>query len=144
MPTVREWNRLRRATPARLGVGRAGAHYTTASWLQFRADHARATDAVRTEVSADWPRRHRMVEVRSCAASREEFLLKPDLGRRVCPGDIQRLHSGTGSSQAGSLCHILIIVGDGLSSAAVEANAAPLMRGIIAELSEGTTRKSQA
>ena len=34
--------RLKKKTPARLGLGRAGARYRTRSMLRFRADHAAA------------------------------------------------------------------------------------------------------
>ena len=63
------------ATPARLGVGRAGPRYTTAAMLALRADHARAVDAVMTEDPRDWARRnglHRSV-IRE-AATREDYI----------------------------------------------------------------------
>ena len=37
---------LKQKTPARLGLGRAGTRYRTATMLRFRADHAAAQDSV--------------------------------------------------------------------------------------------------
>lgn len=134
-----DFERLRRATPARLQVGRAGAHYTTASWLKFCADHARAVDAVMGEVSRAWPRRNAMREVRSRAVSRQQFLLRPELGRRLCEEDARRLRGarpkpaprrGPARARASAGPTVLLCVGDGLSSAAVESNAGPLMRAL--------------
>lgn len=135
-----DFDRLRRATPARLQVGRAGAHYTTAAWLRFRADHARAVDAVMIEVSRAWPRRHGMREVRSRAASRQQFLLRPELGRRLREEDARRLRGArpkaaghrtvAARAAASARSTVLLCVGDGLSSAAVERNAAPLIRAL--------------
>src|SRR2546430_2381457 len=79
------------ATPARLDVGRAGPRYTTSAMLQFRADHARAVDAVRNEIPKHWAKRHRMMEVASEAASRELYLLHPEAGRRLRASDAAKL-----------------------------------------------------
>lgn len=116
-------------TPARLGVGRAGTRYKTASMLELRADHARAVDAVMTEVGADWPRTNGLAEFHSEAASRDEYLMRPDRGQRIRAADIPRLKKAVGSSSHNSQkASVLIFVGDGLSSAAVEVNAAGLLR----------------
>lgn len=40
-------------TPARLQIGRAGSRYKTQKYLDFRAAHAAANDAVMTEVSSE-------------------------------------------------------------------------------------------
>ncbi len=79
------------ATPARLNIGRAGARYTTASMLKFRADHARAVDAVMTEVSADWPRKNGLPEFHSEVATRDEYLRHPERGRRLRVDEIAKL-----------------------------------------------------
>jgi ethanolamine ammonia-lyase small subunit len=126
---------MRRSTPARLGVGRAGPRYTTAALLRFRADHARAVDAVMTAVSPAWVRRNGLIELRSRARTREEYLLRPELGRRLAPDDarrLARLAAQTRKLRRGSIERpsVLICVGDGLSSAAIERNAAPLCRGL--------------
>jgi len=128
---------MRRATPARLGVGRAGPRYTTAALLQFRADHARAIDAVITEVSPRWVKRSRLLEVRSRAATRQDFLLRPELGRMLIAEDarrLRRLYASSANSRRAEKPSVLLCVGDGLSSTAVEANAAPLVRALSARL----------
>ncbi len=118
-------------TPARLDIGRAGARYKTSAWLKFRADHARAIDAVMTEVSADWPRKNGVVEFHSEAASRDEYLRRPERGRRLLADQIAKLKALNKRSSRGALqSSVLIFVGDGLSSAAVEANAGPLLRAL--------------
>ncbi|HYB90579.1 MAG TPA: ethanolamine ammonia-lyase subunit EutC [Candidatus Binataceae bacterium] len=129
----REFAAMARATPARLGVGRAGPRYTTESMLQFRADHARAVDAVRTEVPAGWAKRNGMIEVRSRALTRETYLLRPELGRLLAPADAARLAQKFRSGRTlarGRKPRAIICVGDGLSSTALEAGAAPLVRAL--------------
>jgi ethanolamine ammonia-lyase small subunit len=120
------------ATPARLNIGRAGARYTTSSMLKFRADHARAVDAVMTEVGADWPRKNGLPEFHSEAATRDEYLRHPERGRRLRADEIAKLKAlnRTSSKKDASKPSVLIFIGDGLSSAAVEANAAPLLRAL--------------
>jgi len=127
---------MRRATPARLGVGRAGPRYTTAAMLSLRADHARAVDAVTTLVARDWPRRNGLLEVHSQALTREDYLRYPERGRRLDAADAARLgrlapHRARSKSAKPS---VLLCVGDGLSSAAVEKNAAPLLRALTRRL----------
>jgi ethanolamine ammonia-lyase small subunit len=125
-------------TPARLDVGRAGARYKTAALLKFRADHARAVDAVMTEVSSDWPRRNGLVELQSEASTRDDFLHRPEHGRRLRADAIAKLkalHKPV-SKKGTSKPSVLIFVGDGLSSAAVEANAGPLMGALKKALEE--------
>lgn len=125
-------------TPARLNVGRAGTRYTTASMLKFRADHARAVDAVMTEVSAEWPRKNGLAEFHSEAATRDEYLHRPERGRRLRADEIAKLRSLNTSSRKkeASKLSILVFVGDGLSSAAVETNAGPLLRALNRALHE--------
>src|SRR5690348_16692988 len=127
------------SNPARLGVGRAGPRYTTESMLRLRADHARAVDAVTTEVSANWAARNGMIELRSEAVSREEYLLRPERGRRLRGEDIAKLRRlNPRAPRAGAdKPSVLIFVGDGLSSTAVEANAAPLLRALTKALRSG-------
>lgn len=111
---------VRAQTPARILTGRCGPAYPTAAWLQLREDHAAAQDAVRAEVDlqrdlgselvATWG----LFEVRTQAANKEQFLLRPDLGRRLLPSACelvqQRCPRGV---------DVQIVLGDGLSAAAL-------------------------
>src|SRR5271167_4022218 len=78
-------------TPARLLVGRAGSSYRTETQLDLREDHAAAMDAVRSEMDlardfdVEFLERWKMLEVRSRATSKAEYLLRPDLGRQLDP-----------------------------------------------------------
>src|ERR1700704_1097939 len=81
--------RVRAQTPARLLAGRSGAAYRTNTQLELREAHAAARDAVRaelnlfTDLGEDFARRWNLFEVCSCAENKEEYLLRPDLGRRL-------------------------------------------------------------
>jgi len=128
-----DFDAMRKSTPARLGLGRAGPRYTTAAMLSLRADHARAVDAVMTEVAQDWPRRNGLLEVHSQAATREDYLRYPERGRRLTDADarrVARLKPRGRSRGQSAMPTVLLCVGDGLSSAAVEKNAAPLIRAL--------------
>jgi ethanolamine ammonia-lyase small subunit len=141
-----DFDTMRKSTPARLGLGRAGPRYTTASMLSLRADHARAVDAVMTEVARDWPRRNDLLEIHSQALTREDYIRYPDRGRRLTDADAKRIDrlkpslvrspfprgKGLGVRFRGraKLPTVLLCIGDGLSSAAVEKNAAPLLRAL--------------
>src|SRR6516165_3945835 len=80
---------IRERTPARLLVGRAGPAYRTATQLELRQDHAAALDAVHAELELvrdfgrDFLDRWALFEVQTEAQSKEVFLLRPDLGRRL-------------------------------------------------------------
>src|SRR5262245_30368362 len=80
---------IRARTPARLLVGHAGPAYRTATQLELRQDHAAALDAVHAELdlerdfSGEFLSRWALFEVRTQAETKETFLLRPDLGRRL-------------------------------------------------------------
>ena len=81
-PADREaYQKLKVRTPARLGMGKAGARYKTLSMLRFRADHAAAQDAVFSQVPEDFAAKNGMVEVKTKCRDKDEYLTRPDLGR---------------------------------------------------------------
>src|SRR5438132_7005236 len=79
----------RARTPARILVGRAGPAYRTATQLELRQDHAAAVDAVHAELDLahdfgqEFVARWQLFEVCTQANSKAEYLMRPDLGRRL-------------------------------------------------------------
>lgn len=112
--------RLRAATQARIGLGRAGHGLPTRACLDFDLGHARARDAVWTVLDTDavaakvedWP----VVVVRSRAPDRASYLRRPDLGRE--PASVDGLPAGP--------FDLSIIIGDGLSACAAQSHGAAL------------------
>lgn len=109
---------LKARTPARIGVGRAGARYKTTTMLRFRADHAAAQDSVFSDVSEEFYKKNNLVFVKTMCKDKDEYLTRPDLGRRF-DEENQAIIQRT----CGDHPKVLLVIGDGLSSAAIEANA---------------------
>ena len=100
---------LRELTPARVGLGRAGASLPTEALLAFTLDHARARDAVHAAFDAarlvagtDRPRPRTRLQVSSQARNRRDYLRRPDLGRMLDPASRQLLAGRTRRSGASS------------------------------------------
>ena len=110
--------RLKAHTPARLGVGKAGPRYKTLTMLRFRADHAAAQDAVFSQVAEDFAKNHGMTEVRTKCRSKDEYLTRPDLGRCFDEENQAKIRAALPQKPK-----VQIVIGDGLSSAAITANA---------------------
>src|ERR1700710_1387411 len=89
VPRSRTVGDLRDLTPARVGLGRAGASLPTQALLAFTLDHARARDAVHAGldaaalVSGFNALGLKIVEVSSRAPGRKDYLRRPDLGRKL-------------------------------------------------------------
>lgn len=108
---------LKAKTPARLGFGRAGTRYKTATMLRFRADHAAAQDSVFSLVHENFAKANGLVPVQTECKSKDEYLTRPDLGRRFDEANQKVIREVCGRHR------VQIVIGDGLSSAAIEANA---------------------
>ena len=119
------YKKLKLRTPARLGSGRAGARYKTLTMLRFRADHAAAQDAVFSQISEDFGEKNGMVSVQTRCDSKDEYLTRPDLGRIFDAENQQKIRSAISGKPT-----VQIVVGDGLSSAAITANALDCMAAI--------------
>lgn len=120
-----KFRRMKERTPARLGSGRAGPRYKTLTMLRFRADHAAAQDAVFSQVPEDYAQKNGMTEVRTRCKDKDEYLTRPDLGRCFDEENRQKIRSAI----PGTPC-VQIVVGDGLSSAAITANAMDCLQAI--------------
>ena len=119
------YSRMKEKTPARLGSGRAGPRYKTLTMLRFRADHAAAQDAVFSQVPADFAAKNGMTEVQTKCKSKDEYLTRPDHGRCFDEENRMKIRDAIPGTP-----RVQIVVGDGLSSAAITANAMDCLQAI--------------
>lgn len=137
--TANPWSSLRRHTPARIGLGRAGIALPTAAQLDFQLAHAQARDAV-----------HRPLDVQalcsdleglglatlplhSAAANRATYLQRPDLGRQLDDASRATLASLPPRQPPVDLAFAVV---DGLSSLAVQRQALPLLAALLPRLAQ--------
>jgi ethanolamine ammonia-lyase small subunit len=134
------WPKLRRMTPARIGLRRTGTALTTADHLDFQLAHARARDAVYAQLDTE-----RIIaelggigfgaiRLRSAATDRLTYLRRPDLGRRLDVGSRQVL-----SERPHAIAEAAFVIADGLSATAVNAHAVPLLQAV-SQLAGGPTQ----
>lgn len=117
------------STTARIGVGRAGPRYRTASLLLFQADHAVTQDALMRNVDQNLLDEFGLFTVQTCiTGGKQQYLLRPDLGRSL-NDEAKR----TIADKCAHGANIQLVVGDGLSAAAIEAN----MRTIFPVIKQG-------
>ena len=109
----------------------------TDALLAFTLDHARARDAVHGVFDSS-----RLMEgltgfglhpvsVSSQARNRRDYLRRPDLGRMLDPASQRALAAQSGNSR-----QLVIVIGDGLSPAAVNVHALELVRNLVPRLRE--------
>jgi ethanolamine ammonia-lyase small subunit len=116
MTTPALWRDLRRFTDARVGLGRAGTAQPTAAHLDFQEAHARARDAVWSALdlpALDAALARPVLHLRSAAADRRDYLLRPDRGRRLAEGTTVPRAPGC----------IALVVADGLCAVGVQRHA---------------------
>ena len=141
IPVIRDtWVGLRRTTPARIALGRAGGSLPTGEWLDFKSAHAAARDAVHCpfdaeQVAADIRALDvEVVVVESAAGDRHTYLQRPDLGRRLDAPSRYELQELPRPQAAFDLA---IVVSDGLSALAVHRQAVPLLAALLPQLRAG-------
>ena len=127
---------IRSRTPARLMLARQGGSYTTRVQVGLRQDHAAAMDAVWREVApqTDWGAafctQWQIVETTSAAATKEEYLRRPDLGRIFSVASAADVAAGC---PAGA--DLQIVLGDGLSASAA-VRQVPILLPLVAALAK--------
>jgi len=113
-------------TTARVGLGITGESLPTAALLDFRLAHARARDAVHFPLDTATLMKELLgchltpILLRSAAANRDEYLKRPNKGRRLSDVSVRAI--------AKSTCETAIVVADGLSALAVHRHAVPLLK----------------
>ncbi|MFB5649080.1 ethanolamine ammonia-lyase subunit EutC [Leptospira wolffii] len=128
---MKSWDSWKKSTAARIGLDRSGGSVSTKEILRFRLDHARARDAVLLEPnyeslmfglnkfadkSSDEP-----ILLESLARNREEYLLRPDLGRRLSGPSLTKLRSYAKEFD------LALVAVDGLSAKALDSNLLPFL-----------------
>jgi ethanolamine ammonia-lyase small subunit len=132
------WSGLRRFTPARIALGRAGGSRPTQELLAFRLAHAAAIDAVHAPLDMGALRRSlealglslSLVELATAASDGATYLQRPDFGRRLDEPS-RRTLATTGPASGGQGFDVSLIVADGLSAAAAQENGPAVLGALI-------------
>lgn len=121
-----EYAELKFNAPCRLGIGKAGARYKTLPQLEFRAAHSAAQDAVFNDVDEEFVEKQGLFTVQTQCDSKDTYLTRPDLGRKLSPEAIATLKEKCRKNPT-----VQVYVADGLSSASVAANIGDLLPAIL-------------
>lgn len=126
-----QWEKLKQFTDARIALGRAGCSIPTQALLEFQLSHAQAKDAVYQDMDVSYlseqlaQRQLQSVHIQSNAPNKELYLKRPDLGRQLStPSKDVLIKEYAENPKPYDVC---IVVGDGLSARAIEANAIPFI-----------------
>ena len=125
------WQELKRYTTARIALGRTGVSLPTDALLQFGLAHAQARDAVHQPLQSQHLTEslHQLglpvLQVHSAASNRDEYLRRPDLGRRLNSESLASLQALPAHEY-----DLAILIGDGLSSTALHQNAIPFLQAL--------------
>lgn len=125
-------NAMRRATTARVGIGRSGPRLTTKSLISLRADHAMAKDAVLKSADENILQEMNLPIIQSQAREINEHLTRPDLGRKLPQESIDFIKKNCLMNP-----QVQIYVSDGLSNSAIDEN----IREILPVLMDGLKEK---
>src|SRR5690349_7711704 len=111
-------------TTALVGIGHVGTRYATDVVLQFQAELAVAHQAVAAVLPDGWAEANGLVPVRSRVADHREFLLRPDLGRRLDDESVATLRD---IAKRYGPCDVVPILADGLSAVACQGSGKALL-----------------
>ncbi len=114
-----------RHTTALVGIGHVGTRYATDVVLQFQAELAVAHAAVGAELPDGWAEDNGFTGVRSRVTTHREFLLRPDLGRRLDDESLAKVRGCTKNID------VQVIVADGLSAVACMLNGKALHDAVV-------------
>lgn len=105
------------STPARIGVWRTGVRPLTKTMLQLRRDHAAAVDAVYGEVQQSLLDEFSLFTVETQYDNTDNYLKRPDMGRILNEEGVRLIQERCQKNP-----QVQIVVSDGLSASAVDAN----------------------
>jgi ethanolamine ammonia-lyase small subunit len=133
-PAPDPWAPLKAFTAARIALGRTGASMPLKESLAFKLAHAHARDAVYSVLQAEKLETGLKTlglpfcSVHSQAANRQQYLQRPDLGRKLQAADREHLPGGS--------FDVAVILADGLSAEAINEHALPFLQLLVARLQQ--------
>jgi ethanolamine ammonia-lyase small subunit len=140
-PEPDPWAGLRAFTAARIALGRSGTSVPLREALAFRLAHAHARDAVYSTLASEQLLSELtelglpIMQVQSRAATRQEYLQRPDLGRQLA----EAARAEVASQNTGE-CEVSLVLADGLSATAINSHALPLLRQLVPALQQAGLR----
>ncbi|RKP54077.1 ethanolamine ammonia-lyase subunit EutC [Cohnella endophytica] len=117
------------STPARIGVWRTGTRPLTKEMLKFRRDHAAAIDSIYGEANAALLERFGLFAVETRYENTENYLKRPDMGRIVTEAGVSMIRQSCKPQP-----QVQIVVSDGLSANAIDANLADVYPALLDSL----------
>lgn len=123
---------LRQLTPARVALGKSGSSLNTQTLLQFDLDHARARDAVHLTFEPEKLRQQlqsmhqQSLSVTSKAGDRDNYLKRPDLGRKLDDKSLDTLQHAINKNR--HKFDLALIIADGLSTSAIHQQGIPFLQ----------------
>ena len=118
---ITKWENLKAFTDARIALGRTGVSMPNKENLSFKMAHANARDAVYEKMDNHLlieqlsSLNHPVIELQTKANNRFNYLLRPDLGRSLDAGSVEKVKAEIQQDNF----DICIIIADGLSATAV-------------------------
>ncbi|MCD8739793.1 ethanolamine ammonia-lyase subunit EutC [Mucilaginibacter roseus] len=125
------WDKLKKFTSARIAIGRTGSSIPVHNSLEFKLAHAHARDAVYSRLDVDKLNSELtrfnlpVLNISSRASYREQYLQRPDLGRRTDDVSNEILQANKGKYD------IVIVIADGLSATAINQNMIDFLASVI-------------
>ncbi|MCC9136915.1 ethanolamine ammonia-lyase subunit EutC [Pontibacter silvestris] len=131
------WSSLKAFTSARIALGRTGTSVPLKESLAFKLAHAHARDAVYSVLQLEKIAKELQllnlpfILVQSQANNRQDYLQRPDLGRKLNFSSREQL-----ATLSADECDIAIIIADGLSATAINEHAIPLLHFLLPKLQQ--------
>jgi ethanolamine ammonia-lyase small subunit len=131
------WQSLSNFTQARIALGRTGISVPLKETLQFKLAHAHARDAVYSALNTSsiisklQSLEYDPLLLHSRAADRNQYLQRPDLGRRLDDDSVKKL-----IELEKQPISVAIIIADGLSANAIQHHALPLLQLLLHQLNK--------